>query len=127
LRARTVATVERAARTLGFQPSVRMGGLIDTDVPAGTGEQVIAALGEALSNVARHARATAVDISLVAGGGEVNLTVSDNGVGMPGHPGSRSGLDNLARRAEKLGGEMCVGESAQGGTRLTWRVPLRLS
>ncbi|MFE3945502.1 GAF domain-containing protein [Streptomyces sp. NPDC059118] len=127
LRARTVATVGQAARTLGFQPSLRMGGLIDTDVPAGTAEQVMAVLGEALSNVARHARATAVDISLVAGEGEVNLTVSDNGVGMPGHPGSRSGLDNLARRAQKLGGEMSVGESAQGGTRLTWRVPLRLS
>ncbi|MFB7208853.1 GAF domain-containing protein [Streptomyces sp. NPDC056255] len=127
LRARTAATVERAARTLGFQPSLRMGGLIDTDVPAGTAEQVIAVLGEALSNVARHARATAVDISLVVGKGEVDLVVSDNGVGMPGHGGSRSGLDNLARRAEKLGGEMSVGESAQGGTRLSWRVPLRLS
>ncbi|MFF1650441.1 GAF domain-containing sensor histidine kinase [Streptomyces sp. NPDC058240] len=127
LRARTAATVERAARTLGFQPSLRMGGLIDTDVPAGTAEQVIAVLGEALSNVARHARATAVDISLVVGEGEVNLVVSDNGVGMPGHIGSRSGLDNLARRAEKLGGEMSVGESAQGGTRIGWRVPLRLS
>lgn len=127
LRARTVATVERAARTLGFQPSLRMGGLIDTDVPAGTAEQVIAVLGEALSNVARHARATAVDISLVVGKGQVNLVVSDNGVGMPGHGGSRSGLDNLARRAEELGGEMSVGEPAQGGTRLSWRVPLRLS
>ncbi|MFF3783943.1 GAF domain-containing protein [Streptomyces sp. NPDC001933] len=127
LRARTVATVEQAARTLGFQPSLRMAGLIDTDVPAGTAEQVIAVLGEALSNVARHARATAVDISLVVGKGEVNLIVSDNGVGMPGHGGSRSGLDNLARRAEKLGGEMSVGESAQGGTRLSWQVPLRLS
>ncbi|WP_442817866.1 GAF domain-containing protein [Streptomyces sp. NBC_01591] len=127
LRARTAATVEQAARTLGFQPSLRMGGLIDTDVPTETAEQVIAVLGEALSNVARHARATAVDISLVVGKGEVNLIVSDNGVGMPRHSGSRSGLDNLARRAEKLGGEMSVGESAQGGTRLSWRVPLRLS
>ncbi|MEL5955936.1 GAF domain-containing protein [Streptomyces sp. CLV115] len=127
LRARTAATVEQAARTLGFQPSLRMGGLIDTDVPAEIAEQVIAVLGEALSNVARHARATAADISLVVGKDEVNLTVSDNGVGMTGHSGSRSGLDNLARRAEKLGGEMSVGESAQGGTRLSWRVPLRLS
>ncbi|MFF3955273.1 GAF domain-containing protein [Streptomyces sp. NPDC001890] len=127
LRARTAATVEQAARTLGFQPSLRMGGLIDTDVPAGTAEQVVAVLGEALSNVTRHARATAVDISLMVGEGEVNLVVSDNGVGMPAHSGSRSGLDNLARRAEKLGGGMSVGESAQGGTRLSWRVPLRLS
>ncbi|MFF1502726.1 GAF domain-containing protein [Streptomyces sp. NPDC058316] len=127
LRARTAATAEQAARTLGFQPSLRMGGLIDTDVPTEIADQVIAVLGEALSNVARHARATAVDISLMVGDGALNLVVSDNGVGMPEHGGSRSGLDNLARRAEKLGGELNVGAAGQGGTRLCWRVPLRLS
>ncbi|MFJ6015865.1 GAF domain-containing protein [Streptomyces sp. NPDC092952] len=127
LRVRVATTVEQAARTLGFQPSLRLAGLIDTDVPAGIAEQVIVVLGEALSNVARHARATALDISLVAEKGEVELVVSDNGVGMPRHAPSRSGLDNLTRRAEKLGGAMRVEESAQGGTRLSWRVPLRLS
>ncbi|MFF2009567.1 GAF domain-containing protein [Streptomyces sp. NPDC058195] len=127
LRVRTAATVEQAARALGFQPALRMAGLIDTDVSAETAEQVIVVLGEALSNVARHARATAVDISLVVGEGTVELVVSDNGVGMPRHAASRSGLDNLARRAEKLGGAMSVGESAQGGTRLSWRVPLNLA
>ncbi|MFJ9680517.1 GAF domain-containing protein [Streptomyces sp. NPDC101194] len=127
LRARTVTTVEQAARTLGFQPSLRMGGLIDTDVPAEIAEHVIAVLGEALSNVARHAGATAVDISLVVGEGVLSVVVSDNGVGMPEDSGARSGLDNLARRAGKLGGEMSVGASRQGGTRLSWRVPLRLS
>ncbi|MER6103347.1 GAF domain-containing protein [Streptomyces sp. NPDC001832] len=127
LRSRTVTTVEQAVRTLGFQPSLRMGGLIDTDVSAEIAEQMIAVLGEALTNVARHARATAVDISLVVGKGALNLVVSDNGVGMPEHGSSRSGLDNLARRAEKLGGDMSVGASARGGTRLSWRVPLRPS
>ncbi|WP_406424493.1 GAF domain-containing protein [Streptomyces sp. NBC_01589] len=127
LRARTATAVEEAARTLGFQPSLRMGGLIDTDVPAEIAEQVISVLGEALSNVARHARATSVDISLVVGEGALSLIVSDNGVGMPEDGGSRSGLDNLARRAEKLGGEMSVGASGKSGTRLSWRVPLRLS
>ncbi|MGW3085258.1 GAF domain-containing protein [Streptomyces sp. NPDC001108] len=127
LRVRVAATVEQAARTLGFQPSLRLAGLIDTDVPAAIAEQVIAVLGEALSNVARHARATALDISLVVGEGEVELVVSDNGVGMPGHIASRSGLDNLARRAEKFGGALTVGEADRGGTRLSWRVPLRLS
>ncbi len=127
LRVRIATAVEQAARTLGFQPSLRMGGLIDTDVPAQIAEQVIAVLGEALSNVARHAQATSVDISLVVGEGALNLVVSDNGLGMPEDGGSRSGLDNLARRAEKLGGEMSVGASGKGGTRLSWRVPLRLS
>ncbi|MEE1769110.1 GAF domain-containing protein [Streptomyces sp. JV185] len=127
LRSRTVTTVEQAVRTLGFQPSLRMEGLIDTDVPAEIAEQMIAVLGEALSNVARHARATGVSVSLVVGEGALNLVVSDNGVGMPEHGASRSGLDNLARRAEKLGGAMSLEASGQGGTRLSWRVPLRIS
>ncbi|MEV6164930.1 GAF domain-containing protein [Streptomyces sp. NPDC052052] len=132
LRVRIAKEIEQAARALGFQPSLRMGGLIDTDVPADVAEQVVAVLGEALSNVARHARATAVDVSLMVKGGRLALVVSDNGVGMPdsgvGMPedgGSRSGLDNLARRAEKLGGELRLGAAAGGGTRLEWQVPLR--
>ncbi|MFI9626043.1 GAF domain-containing protein [Streptomyces sp. NPDC052042] len=125
LRVRTAKAVEQAARALGFQPSLRMGGLIDTDVPADVAEQMVAVLGEALTNVARHARASAVDVSLTVGAGRLTLVVSDDGIGMPEHGVSPSGLDNLARRAEKLGGEMDVGASPRGGTRLSWRVPLR--
>ncbi|MFF4096206.1 GAF domain-containing protein [Streptomyces sp. NPDC001834] len=125
LRVRTARAVEQAARALGFQPSLRMAGLLDTDVPADVAEQVVAVLGEALTNVARHARATVVDVSLTVGQGRLTLDVSDDGIGMTEHGVSRSGLDNLARRAEKLGGEMDVGPAGRGGTRLSWRVPLR--
>lgn len=123
LRARIMTVVEQAARALGFTPAVRMEGLIDTDVPAAPGEQVAAVLGEALSNVARHAHADAAEISLVVRGGKLTLTVSDNGTGIA--PKSRrSGLDNLARRAEDLGGELTLEAPGQGGTRLVWTVPL---
>ncbi|MCX4553490.1 GAF domain-containing protein [Streptomyces sp. NBC_01267] len=123
LRARIMTVVEQAARALGFTPAVRMEGLIDTDVPAAPGEQVAAVLGEALSNVARHAHADAAEISLVVRGGRLTLTVSDNGTGIA--PKSRrSGLDNLARRAEDLGGELTLEAPGQGGTRLVWTVPL---
>lgn len=84
-------------------------------------------LGEALSNVARHARATSADVSMVVGEGALTLVVSDNGVGMPEHDGAHSGLDNLAQRAKNLGGDMTVEPSAEGGTRVRWRVPLRLT
>ncbi|MFE2374532.1 GAF domain-containing sensor histidine kinase [Streptomyces sp. NPDC059398] len=123
LRARLMTVVEQAARALGFTPAVRMEGPIDTDVPAGPGEQVIAVVGEALSNVARHARAGAAEISLVVRGDRLTLTVSDDGTGIaPGSP--RSGLDNLARRAEDLGGRMTLESPERGGTRLVWTVPL---
>ncbi|MFB7917136.1 GAF domain-containing protein [Streptomyces sp. NPDC056061] len=125
LRVRVAKEVEQAARTLGFQPLLRMGGLIDTDVPVDVAEQAVVVLGEALTNVARHARATSVDVSLMVEGSWLALVVSDDGVGMPEDGGPRSGLDNLARRAEELGGEMRVGPTSGGGTRLEWRVPLR--
>ncbi len=61
-----------------------MEGLIDTDVPAVVADHVMAVLAEALSNVARHARAHAAEVSLVVGSGTLTRTVSDDGVGFPG-------------------------------------------
>jgi signal transduction histidine kinase len=123
LRARAVTAAESAARTLGFTPSVRMEGLIDTDVPQAVAEDVVAVLEEALSNVARHAQASAVEISLTVSSGRLALSVSDDGVGLP-EQGRRSGLRNLAERAEHRGGDMTAAAREEGGTRLLWRVPL---
>ncbi|MFI7099550.1 GAF domain-containing sensor histidine kinase [Streptomyces sp. NPDC050161] len=123
LRVRTVTAVEQAARTLGFTPSLRMAGLIDTDVPAGLADHVVAVLGEALSNVARHAHATSVDISLTVHAGTLRLRVRDNGVGIPQHV-RPSGLANLAKRAESAGGSLTAVARKQGGTQLEWQVPL---
>lgn len=123
LRVRTAKAVEDAVRPLGYTPALRMEGLLDTDVPATVADHAVAVLAEALSNTARHARATAADVSVVAGGGWLTLTVTDNGVGVP-EGGRRSGLRNLQERALKLGGDMTVEGPESGGTRLVWRVPL---
>ncbi|WP_328912220.1 MULTISPECIES: sensor histidine kinase [unclassified Streptomyces] len=122
LRARAAKAVEEAARTLGFTPSLRMEGLIDTDVPGAVADDALAVLAEALSNVARHARASGAEVSLVVGAGVLTVTVTDDGVGLT-DGGRRSGLGNLAERAERLGGEFRIGPGPQGGTRLVWRVP----
>ncbi|MGW7364268.1 GAF domain-containing protein [Streptomyces sp. NPDC054841] len=123
LRLRTVRVVEEAVPALGFAPSLRMEGLIDTDVPRQVADEVVAVLGEALVNVARHARATNADVSVVAHAGTLTVTVTDDGVGIA-EGGRRSGLRNLAERAGKLGGELSVTRGAGGGTRLVWRVPV---
>ncbi|MFG2126080.1 histidine kinase, partial [Streptomyces sp. NPDC048710] len=57
---------------------------------------------------------------------EVFLTVGDNGVGIPSG-GRRSGLRNMAERAEQLGGRFEVSSPDGGGALLTWRVPLPAS
>jgi signal transduction histidine kinase len=123
LRARVVRVVGEAAPVLGFAPSVRMEGLVDTDVPREIADHIVAVLSEALTNVARHARADRASVVLETDGREVRLTVSDNGVGIPGE-GRRSGLRNMAERAEQLGGELEVNCPGGGGSTLVWRVPV---
>ncbi|MDH6612419.1 signal transduction histidine kinase [Streptomyces sp. SAI-208] len=123
LRARAVRVVGEAATVLGFAPSIRMEGLVDTDVPREIADDVIAVLSEALTNVARHARAGRADVVLETDGREVRLAVSDDGVGIPAE-GRRSGLRNLADRAEGYGGDLTIDCPATGGTTLVWRVPV---
>ncbi|MFI1354463.1 GAF domain-containing protein [Streptomyces sp. NPDC020898] len=123
LRARVVRAVGEAAPVLGFAPGLRMDGLLDTHVPKETAEHVVAVLSEALTNVARHARAGRVGVALETDGREVRLTVTDNGVGTP-PDGRRSGLSNMAERAQQLGGELELSSPATGGTTLVWRVPV---
>ncbi|MER7674003.1 GAF domain-containing protein [Kitasatospora sp. NPDC096128] len=123
LRARAVRAAEEAQAVLGFAPRLSMEGLLDTDVPAETADHVVAVLGEALSNAARHARAGRVEIVLQATGKQVVLTVQDDGVGVP-EQGRRSGLTNLAARADTLGGSFELASPPGGGTRLVWSAPL---
>ncbi len=123
LRSRAAAGVENAARTLGFTPALHMEGLLDTDVPPSVVEDVIGVLTEALSNVARHSRATAADVSLVVRSGTLTVTVSDNGVGLAARS-HRSGLRNLAQRAQRLGGNLETATGPDGGTHVKWQVPI---
>jgi two-component system, NarL family, sensor histidine kinase DevS len=122
LRAQVLATADHAATTLGFPPSVRFIGPVDTTVSSTTSEQLIPVLREALSNVARHAQATRVSIEITAKE-ELQLLVTDNGIGMPSD-GRRSGVANMAKRARHLGGSFHI-VPANPGTELRWRVPLR--
>ncbi|MGM9440640.1 GAF domain-containing protein [Streptomyces sp. CL12] len=126
LRARVVRVAGEAAPVLGFAPSVRMEGLVDTDVPGEIADHVVAVLSESLTNIARHAHADRAEVLLAADGHEVRLRVRDNGVGIPSG-GRRSGLRNMAERAERLGGSLDVAKTEGGGATLEWRVPLPAS
>lgn len=123
LRARAVRVVGEAAPLLGFAPSVRMEGLIDTQVSKETADHLVAVLSEALTNIARHAGADRAQVVLETDGREVRLTVEDNGVGISSG-GRRSGLRNMAERAQQLGGSFDITGPPDGGTRLLWRVPV---
>jgi signal transduction histidine kinase len=130
LRTRVLRETGAAARTLGFAPSAVFAGPVDALVGEGVARNVIAALREGLSNAARHARASRVEVEVDAtarlpdGRDAVRLTVADDGVGVPADDTRRSGLRNLARRAESLGGWAELGPGLGGaGTKLTWQAP----
>ncbi|MFE2534129.1 GAF domain-containing protein [Streptomyces sp. NPDC059371] len=124
LRTRLVTEVGRAAETLGFTPSLRMSGLLDTDVSDEQREHVVAVLREALSNAARHADATAVEVTAEATSTALRLRVADNGRGIGPDVTRRSGLGNIATRAEHLGGTCALTANEPSGTVLEWTVPL---
>jgi signal transduction histidine kinase len=128
LRGDIVNLVEEMTPMLGFAPSLRLGAALGGEIMPEVTEQALAALREALSNAARHAAATQIDVTVDVGvDGMLTVQVTDNGTGIPAD-GRRSGLRNLAGRAEKLGGELRLSPADPGapspGTRLTWRVPL---
>jgi len=78
---------------------------------------------EALTNVAKHARASTVTIDLTPEDGWLRLAITDDGVG--GADESRgSGLRGLADRIEALGGQFAVQSDPGGGTRLAVNLPL---
>jgi signal transduction histidine kinase len=123
IRGAIVAVVEEMTQVLGFAPSLRLGAGLRTEVAGEVADQALAVLREALSNAARHAQASQVDVTVdVSADGMLGVQVTDNGVGIP-DGGRRSGLRNLASRAEKFGGELLL-TPADPGTRLDWRVPL---
>ncbi|MEU6271164.1 GAF domain-containing protein [Streptomyces populi] len=131
LRTRVLREISTAAVPLGFQPGHRFTGPVDTLVGELTGKNLIAALREALSNAFRHAGASRIEVSVDAdvllpdGRPGVRLAVADDGVGIP-DGGRRSGLRNLERRAESLGGASWHGPGIGadgGGTTVVWQAP----
>ena len=123
LRTQLLEVVDGATAQLGFAPSLRLDGLLDTLATPDLAEHVFATLREALSNAARHAHASHVEVLVAVRGSTLQVRVEDNGIGMA-EDAARSGLVNLANRAEKLGGSLRVTSGPGAGTRLLWQVPV---
>lgn len=125
-RGRVLRETAQSAALLGFEPAVRFSGPVDSMVTRHAADHLVAALREALTNAAKHARARRVDVVIMLEEGNVVLVVTDDGVGVSRDGGGRrSGVANIAARAQELGGSCRLERvSEDGGTRLTWSVPL---
>jgi signal transduction histidine kinase len=90
------------------------------DAPAAAAYYVVA---ESLSNVAKYAEATAVDVTAQAADGELRVEVTDDGVG-GADPARGSGIRGLADRVAALGGRLDVRSRSGEGTRVVAVLPL---
>lgn len=106
----------------GLRTTVRLSGPVTVLEPPLSGH-VEAVLREAVSNVVRHAGASTVAVELVVRD-EVSIEVADDGAGLAPEVTRRSGLANLAARAEEAGGVFAVTAREPRGTVLRWSAPL---
>ncbi len=115
--------VSEATRMLGHVPAVIFTGPVD-EVPEPVAGDLLAALREALVNVARHADARTTAVSVTVAEGVVTLTVDDDGVGPPPHRRTGYGLGYVEDRARRHGGRLFLGPGPVVGTRFVWSCPL---
>ena len=124
LHAELSALVADLRERLGVTIDFHVAGPLDLAVPAAVADHLAPVVREAVSNVARHAQASRVDVDIDVGA-DVVVRVVDDGIGIPdtiADPGE--GLSNLARRAAAARGTFAAERHPDGGTVLTWRAPL---
>ena len=124
-RDKILAVLAEASRSLDTEPHVHLEGPIGTALSDQQSDDLLAALRELLTNVARHASARNVSVAVVATDEEIALTVEDDGTGPPpaGTPTGGRGLVNLTTRARRLGGSFELRRRDRGGSIASWRVP----
>ena len=120
--------VEWLARDFSRRTGVRVDVAIDGDfdrLPDAHRTCIYRVVQEALTNCARHAHAANIGIALRAVHDQVELTVSDNGVGFTAaHRGAGLGLIGLDERVREIGGTLRVDTAGGAGTTLWVRIPV---
>jgi len=109
---------------LGFTPRIAFHGPVDASVPEAVSSEVLQVLGEGLSNVARHARASSVEVVVSVEEGWLSLSIVDDGIGIAEGPHAGHGVRNMVTRASNLGGTCTVSRREPTGTTIAWRVPI---
>lgn len=109
----------------GIEVALQMPEYVRLAPPANTA--VFRIIQEGLTNVAKHASATRIDLTLQKQAGQLIVRMSDNGVGLANDSLSKRdsfGVIGMHERAQHLGGRLTLSNLPQAGTRLTLRIPL---
>lgn len=81
---------------------------------------------ESLTNVVRHAGATAANVQMTYGDGELTLQIDDNGLGASASENGGSGIAGMRERAVALGGRLDAGPGPDGGFRVSAHLPIAM-
>jgi signal transduction histidine kinase len=120
LRHRVLDTANEVTAGLGSPPRLTFAGPVDVLVRGELADDVVAVIRESLTNVVRHASATAVEIEVIVDEDIVFVTVDDDGVGVSDAPVRASGTSNLDERARARGGSFSLTRRESGGSRARW-------
>jgi two-component system, NarL family, sensor histidine kinase UhpB len=125
-----VSALTELSRTFSEQSGVKVNRRFANDLPALTDEAEIAVYRiaqESLTNVARHARASQVEMALEPGIDSVVLRIVDDGTGMPATASlnGQAGLRGMRERALLVGGALAIKQSHYGGVEVRLEVPAR--
>ncbi|HKX44582.1 MAG TPA: PAS domain S-box protein [Burkholderiaceae bacterium] len=122
------AAIRDEVRRFGTRTGVMT--VVETSTSSSPGAAIETALfrilQELLTNIARHAQATSLSITLTEEEGAWVLRVRDNGIGIPAdmaRRGTSLGLLGMTERAAAIGGTCRVERAPNGGTIATVRVP----
>lgn len=121
LRHRLIDVVAEVSGALPRPPALRFSGPVDTALTGSLADDIVGVARELLTNSVRHADADSISLDVGVDGDRVTVVVTDDGSGI--RDTRRSGLANLAARAEGRGGSLTV-DTGASGTRAEWRVPL---
>ena len=124
-----VEALKRQCEAVGFRTGAKVEFTLgelppNSTLPPGAQQALFRVAQEALANVARHARATHLEVALASVEGRLKLTVEDDGTGFdPGHADAGMGIRNMRERAAEFGGVFELASSPGGGTRLSAAIP----
>ncbi|WP_330180135.1 GAF domain-containing sensor histidine kinase [Nocardia sp. NBC_01503] len=122
LRQRLEQVLKQHTGQLELRTSLRISGPLSVVQPD-LADHAEAVVREAVSNAVRHAKAENLTVAVEVAD-DLTILISDDGVGIPDDI-TPSGLNNLAGRAEEVGGDFAITRGADNhGTRLRWSVPL---
>ena len=124
VRQELVQLCAESARALGFEPVIRFDGPIDSAVDDTLANDLFAVVREGLTNVAKHARASKVQVVVTARAGALSVRITDDGTTFTGTTGVGRGIQNLRARAALRSGTSSIERIDDSSTEMLWQVPM---